>query len=137
MNSFVEKPLVWRCYIDDIFMIWQHGEEKLKEFLKILNRCQPTIKFTVEYSLDKVNFLDVEVTGSGNKHLTDLYIKSTDTHQYSEFSSCHVYHSKKSIPYTQALHFNRICSENRFFDKRCNQLGCWLKDRGYNEKVVR
>ena len=35
------------------------------------------------------------------------------------------------------LRFNRICSVNRFFDNRCNQLECWLKDRGYNEKVVR
>ena len=34
LNSLVEKPLVWWHYIDDIFMIWQHGEEKLKEFLK-------------------------------------------------------------------------------------------------------
>ena len=118
-------------------MIWQHGEEKLQQFLKILNSCHPTIKFTVEYSLDKVNILDVEVIRSGNKLLTDLYIKSVDTHQYLEFSSCHVYHSKKSIQYSQALSFNRICSEKRFFDKRCNQLECWLKDRGYNEKVVR
>ena len=133
LNSLVEKPLVWWRYIDDIFMIWQHGEEKLKEFLKILNNCHPTIK----YSLEKVNFLDIEVIRSGNKLLTDLYIKPTDTHQYLEFSSCHVYHSKKSIPYSQALRFNRICSENMFFDNRCNQLECWLRDRGYNEKVVR
>ena len=27
LNSLVEKPLVWWRYIDDIFMIWQHGEE--------------------------------------------------------------------------------------------------------------
>ena len=118
-------------------MIWQHGEEKLKEFLKILNSCHPTIKFTAEYSLDKVNFLDVEVIRSGNKLLTDLYIKPTDTHQHFEFSSCYAYHSKKSIPYSQALRFNRICSENMYFDNRCNQLGCWLRDRGYNEKVVK
>ena len=55
-------------------MIWQHGEKKLKEFLKVLNCCHQTIKFTTEYSLDKVNFLDVEVIRSGNKLLTDLYI---------------------------------------------------------------
>ena len=115
----------------------QHGEETLKEFFKILNSCHPKIKFTAEYSLDKVNFLDVEVIRSGNKLLTDLYIKPTDTHQYLEFSSCHVYHSKKSIPYSQALRFNRICSENRFFGNIFNQLECWLKDRGYNEKVVK
>ena len=63
---------IYMIYIDDIFMIWQYGEEKLKEFLKILNSCHPTIKFTSEYSLDKVNFLDVEVIRSGNKLLTDL-----------------------------------------------------------------
>ena len=28
LNSFVEKPLVWWRYIDDIFMIWQHGERE-------------------------------------------------------------------------------------------------------------
>ena len=92
---------------------------------------------TAKYSLDKVNFLDVEVIRCGNKVFTDLYIKPTDTYQYLEFSSCHVYHSKKSIPYRQALRFNRIFSVNRFFDNRCNQLECWLKDRGYHEKVVR
>ena len=109
-------------------MILQHGEEKLKEFLKTFNSCHPTIKFTAEYSLDKANFLDVVVIRCGNKIVTDLYIKSTDTQQYLEFSSCHVYHSKKSFPYNQALHFNRICSENQFFDNRCNQLECCLKD---------
>ena len=48
LNSFVEKPLVWWRYIDDISMIWQRGEEKLNECLKILNSCHPTIKFTAE-----------------------------------------------------------------------------------------
>ena len=91
----------------------------------------------MEYSLDKVNFLDAEIIQSGNKLLTDLYTKPMDTHQYLEFSSCHIHHSKKSIPYSQALCFNKICSENRFFNNRYNQLECLLKDWGYNEKVVK
>ena len=118
-------------------MIWQHWEEKLKEFLKILHSCHPTIKYTTEYYLDIVNLLVVGVICCGNKPLTDLHIKLMDTHQYLEFASCHIYHSKISIPYSQALYFNRICSVNRFFINRCNKLECWLKDRGYNEKVVR
>ena len=69
--------------------------------------------------------------------LTDVFVKSTDTHQYLHATSCHVYHPKKSIPYSQALRFNRIWSENQFFDKRCNDLEVWLKNRGYNEKLVR
>ena len=50
---------------------------------------------------------------------------------------CHVSHSKKSIPFSQTLRLNRICSENTFFDKRCNELEIWLKERGYSDKLVR
>ena len=32
LNSLVEKALLWWRYIDNIFMIWQHWEEKLRNF---------------------------------------------------------------------------------------------------------
>ena len=131
------KPLVWWRYIDDIFLLWQLWEEKLKEFLDIFNRYYPSIKFTSKCSKERIDFLDVEIIKEGNQLLTDVFVKSTDTHQYFHATSCHVYHSKKSIPYSQALRFNRICSENQFFDKSCNHLEVWLKSRGYNEKLVR
>ena len=50
LNNSLLKPLVWWCYIDDIFMMWEHGEEELKKFLETLNCYHPTIKFTAEYS---------------------------------------------------------------------------------------
>ena len=103
LDSSVLKPLVWWRYIDDIFMLWQHGEESLNIFLKTLNSVHETIKFTADYSSDRVNFLDVEVILRNNKILTDLYVKKTDTHQYLDFSSCHPRHCKTSIPYSQAL----------------------------------
>ena len=61
--------------------------------------------------------------------LTDLLVKSTDTYQYLHATSCHVYHSKKSLQYSQALRFNKICSKNQFFDQRCNDLEVWLQNR--------
>ena len=137
LKSAILKPLVWWRYIDDIFMIWQHGEENLNAFLHALNSYHPSIKFTAEYSETKINFLDVQVIKSGNELITDLYIKPTDTHQYLHATSCHVYHSKTSIPYSQTLRLNRICSTSDFFDKRCNQLEAWLMERGYTEKLVR
>ena len=131
------KPLVWWRYIDDIFLLWHHGEEKLKEFLDILNRYHPSIKLTSKCSRERIDFLDAEIIKEGNQLLTDVFVKSTDTDQYHHITSCHVYHSKQSIPYSQALRFDRICSENQFFDKRCNDLEVWLKNRGSNEKLVR
>ena len=117
--------------------MWEHGEEEIQKFLETLNCYHPTIKFTAEHCRAKINFLDVTVIKKGNQLVTDLYIKPTDTHQYLHASSCHVSHCKKSIPFSQALRLNRICSENAFFDKRCNELEIWLKERGYSDKLVR
>ena len=72
-----------------------------------------------------------------NQFVTDLHIKLTDTHQYLNASSCHLFHSKKSVPYSQALKLkNRICSENYFCDKQCNNLEISLRERGYSDKLV-
>ena len=36
LETLIKKPQLWCRYIDDIFMIWQHGEDELKLFLKNL-----------------------------------------------------------------------------------------------------
>ena len=40
-----KKPLAWWRYINDIFVLWQHGKKKLERFLEFLNCNHPTIKF--------------------------------------------------------------------------------------------
>ena len=137
LESLDLKPKIWWRYIDDIFFIWEHGEESLREFLKELNKFHPTIKFTAEWSKERVNFLDVNVFLKNGELKTDLFVKPTDTHQFLDPTSCHPYHCKKGIPYSQALRFNRICSNNESFDKRCNELEQLLLERGYNQKMVR
>ena len=114
LSNSILKPSLWWRYIDDIFMMWEHGEEELQKFFETLNCYLPTIKFTAEYSRAKINFLDVTVIKKGNQLVTDLYIKTTDTHQYLHASSCHVSHCKKSIHFSQTLRLSRICSEIRF-----------------------
>ena len=66
-----------------------------------------------------------------------LHVRPTDTQKYLHASSCHVSHCKKLIPFSQTLRLNRICSENPFFDKRCNELEVWVKERDYSSKLVR
>ena len=45
------KPMIWRRFIDDVFIIWTHGKDKLEEFLDYINKAHETIKFTAEYSM--------------------------------------------------------------------------------------
>ena len=70
-------------------MIWSHGEEKLNEFVSLLNSSHEAIKFTHEVLPSKINFFDVIVLLNNNKVATE--IKSTDTHQYPLSTSCHPY----------------------------------------------
>ena len=44
------QPLIWFRYIDDVFFMWTHGEEKLQLFLTDLNNYNPLIKFTYEFN---------------------------------------------------------------------------------------
>ena len=108
----------------------------MKLFLEKINKIHPTIKFTADWSYSSVNFLDVKVIIKNEKIITHLYVKPTDTHQYLD-SSYRPYHGKKNIPYSQALQLNRICSNNAFFDQRCNESEHWLHERGYSERVAR
>ena len=68
--------------------------------------------------------------------MTDLFIKPTDTHQFLDLGSSNCYHCKKGIPYSQALRLNRICSCNKSFDKRSNDLERWLMETRYNGKIL-
>ena len=97
-----------------------------------------TIKFTAEYLKEEVNFLDdVNIKLTDGELKTDLFNKPTDKHQFLDPTSCHPYHCKKGIPYSQALRLNSICSDNNTFDRRCNNLEKWLMERGYNEKMIK
>ena len=85
------KPWVWLRYIDDIFFVWNQGEESLQQFLEQLNEFHPSPRFTSEISAHQVNFLDVTVKLQENEFLTDLYCKKTDCHQYCHYDSCHIF----------------------------------------------
>ena len=59
-------------YIDDIFLVWEHGEEGFLKFMEYLNSVHPNIKFTYKYSYDSIEFLDVMVKRDGDNLSTDF-----------------------------------------------------------------
>ena len=96
LESFEKKT---NEYIDDILFIWEHGEESLRVvFVEQVNMFHPTLKFTAEYSEEKVNCLDVKIKLIHGKRKTALFVNPTDTHQFLDPASCHPYHCKKGIP---------------------------------------
>ena len=139
-ESFLEqqetKPMVWLRYIDDIFMIWTHGEEKLNTFFTAFNNFAPPIKLDWEISKPSINFLDTTCSIQAGKIETTLYTKPTDRHQYLYHSSCHPSNQKKGIPFSQALRIRRICSSTEEYIKHTNKLKTHLVNRGYHKQLV-
>ena len=37
LRSAPKKPAIWKRYVDDVFVLWEHGEEQLNEFHRLIN----------------------------------------------------------------------------------------------------
>ena len=90
LKGWNKQPLFWLRCIDDIFMIWNHGQNELDRFITYINNIHDKIKFTHEDSTECTNFLDTTVKIDSNRHLyTTFYEKPTDTHLYLHYTSAH------------------------------------------------
>ena len=56
LNS--QAILIWKRFIDDIFIVWTDTEEALDKFIESINKVHHTIKFTHERSSNELTFLD-------------------------------------------------------------------------------
>jgi hypothetical protein len=41
------KPFLWPRHVDDAFVVWPHGPDRLHNFLNHLNSLRPSIQFTM------------------------------------------------------------------------------------------
>ena len=117
-------------------MIWTHGKESLEQFHENLNAYHPTIKLTLEHSDKQVHFLDTIIKFNGNHLQSTVYRKPTDRNSYLHASSFHPPHTTRSIVYSQALRYNRICSDRMDRDNCLAQLQKSFLDLKYNPRSV-
>ena len=137
LSSFPLKPLLYLRYIDDIFIIWDHGKDALKSFEAHVNSFHTSIKFTLEVSPKQVSFLDVLVQLNDNQLSTSVYYKPTDNHMYLDFNSFHPSSLKKSIVYSQCLRLKRICSDHEDYINQTSRLSEFFFSAGYPVSIIK
>ena len=72
---------LWLRYVDDTFVLWQHGDKHLPEFLQHLNGLHNRTLFTMKKEdHHKLPFLDVLVERTNNILKTDLHVYRKPTH---------------------------------------------------------
>ena len=135
--EFHIKSTIFLRYIDDLLMVFDHGEEDLKKFIDHINTYHPTIKFTHEFLHKTINFLDVQITKEDDGTLsTDLYVKPTNVHSYLHFTSCHPPHTLKSLPYSQAIRICHIYTNSTMRDKLLSEMKEYFLDRNYPAALI-
>ena len=103
--GFVEKqifeqytdpiPDYFGRYIDDCCGAASCSRGELEQFINYVNNFHPALQFTWEISETSVSFLDILVTMNGNRLVTSVFYKPTDSHSYLLYSSSHPNHTKQ------------------------------------------
>ena len=101
IESAPSKPKIWKCYVDDTFTILD--QDRVDSFLEHLNSQQPTIRFTIRFTMEtendnKTTFLAMSVSREPDGRLTtSVYRKPTHTNQYLAYDSHHPQSVKRVI----------------------------------------
>ncbi|XP_072144339.1 uncharacterized protein [Dermacentor andersoni] len=131
LSRCTTKPHTYLRYLDDILIIWGHGQDSLDKYVAFLNSVHPTIKFTSESSTERINFLDTTIYIDNGKLKTTLYRKPFDKQQYLEYTSHHLRHCKQGIFKGQATRLRRICVENQDYIDILDHLKETLSNRNH------
>ena len=61
LQNTYNKPSLYLRYIDDIILLWTHGEKELLQFNKDFNLEDHNIDITINHLAEEVNFLDTTI----------------------------------------------------------------------------
>jgi hypothetical protein len=137
LNSSPFKPKYWNRFVDDTFVIWPHGWDKLDEFVTHLNKQSDHIKFTIEVeNNNSLPFLDVRVTKRPDGSLShQVYRKKTHIEQYLHADSHHHPSQKLGVLNTLATRAFRISDDEHLEEEKKHLLNVF-KNNGYKKHQV-
>ena len=136
-NSGKQFQDQWGRYLDDCFINWDTNMGPINEFHQILNNLHPSIKFTMEYNKNEMNFLDIKMIVKGENILTDIFYKATDIFNYVPFKSVHTKHTLLNIPYNLARRLCTIVDERMTLEERFSKLEQVPQHLGYPQHIIK
>ena len=105
------KPVFYRRYVNDIFVLFESAEH-LSKFRDYFNTRHPNMSFSIEQEKNgKLSFLDVEVSREKGKFVTTVYRKPTFSGLYTHFESFLPAVYKFGMVYTLVYRCFKICSD--------------------------
>ena len=130
------KNRFYARFIDDMIAATNCTGEEARQFVDWMNTLNPNLKFTMEWSDEKINYLDVTLVIEDGKLETDRYVKPTNPQLFLHYTSNHPQSVFKAIVYGQAITVRTICSKDVFVQKHLDSLRTKFIQRGYPVQMV-
>ena len=129
------KPLLYRRYVDDTFVMFERKEHATL-FFNYLNSRHSNLRFTMETENEnKIPFLDLLITKNNTALDISIYRKPTFTGLGTNFlSSCYKKY-KSSIIYTLLHRAFSLTSNYMYFDKEISFLKNFFMNNGFPESI--
>jgi len=115
---FVERPIskwanrtcsLYYRYIDDLFIMSNVHADILKGLVKFWNRIDINIEFS-ESIEQTAEYLDVKLKNGGGVLMSEVFHKPSHEPYFLPFTSIHMKHIKKNIPFEALVRAIRYCS---------------------------
>ena len=134
-NKFI--PIFWKREIDDVYCLWQYGEENIGTFLDYLNGCHPRIRWTIEVEKEgKLPFVDLNLCLRTFRITAGIYRKGSHTLKYSTFSSNRPRAEQLGIIKSMLHRAHELCDEGEPLDTEKELLSNAFIANGYHPKDV-
>ena len=128
----------WFQYVDDTFVIWPHGKEKLTEFLNHLSGLHTNIQVTMEQEEEgHLPFLDIDIYRKTDSSLGHrVYRKPTHTSLYLHQNLHHHPANKQSVLASLIHRAKAVCDQDSLIQE-LEFLTTVFKDNGYSPWQIR
>lgn len=135
--QIVSKIIYYKRYVDDIIILFDGTVEEIEDFAKQMNKMHPNIIFTVEHQTEKgLNFLDLSISNSNNRHKFQVYRKPTYTDATINNSSCHPENHKLASYRSMLSRMHKIPLETADQSEELNTIKTIAYNNGYNPKLI-
>ena len=131
-----DKDRFYKRFIDDMIAATCCTSQEANNFVNWLNTLNPNLRFTSDFSHEKINYLDVTLVVEDGKLETDRHIKPTNPQLFLHYSSNHPKSVFKSIVYGQAVTVRCICSKDDYVKRHIEDLKIKFIHRGYPVELV-
>jgi hypothetical protein len=137
LNLSLLKPRCWFRCVDDTFVIWQHGPDKLKDFLHHLNSIHQSIQFTMETESEgQLPFLDFDIYRRPEASLGHkVYRKPTHTNLFLNAKSHHHPSNTQAVLSTLIHRARALCDEDSL-QAELVFLKDVFKENSYNDRNI-